>query len=257
MWGSDPTPSTTIRARALRSDDNQVSGELAFAKSDHSCCHGRFDGQAIDADPGSATLAAMAAKTVLCIRHGESTFNLAWRENPIDPLHWDAPLSATGLEQVQRARATLAAVPVELVITSPLTRALQTAMGLFAEHPQAPPMLVAPLARERVENSCDVGRSPAQLAFDFPTLDLAHLPDVWWHAEGEPDARGICIEPHEAVAARAAEFRTLLIARPERVIAVVGHGTFLFHLTGRFLANCEATELDLGPRGLSLASVGG
>jgi hypothetical protein len=49
----------------------------------------------------------------------------------------------------------------------------------------------------------------------------------------------------------------LLIARPERVIAVVGHGTFLFHLTGRFLANCEATELDLGPRGLSLASVGG
>ena len=188
--------------------------------------------------------ASVPAKTVLCIRHGESTFNKAWRASPVDPLHYDAPLSETGLAQVQRARATIAEVPVELVIISPLTRALQTAVGLFADHPAAPPMLVAHLARERVENSCDVGRPPAQLAADFPMLDVAHLSDVWWHAEGEPDERGICIEPIGTVEARVAEFRAFLLTRSERVIAVVGHGTFFYHLTGKFLANCEATTFD-------------
>jgi broad specificity phosphatase PhoE len=113
-------------------------------------------------------------------------------------------------------------VPVELVISSPLTRALQTAVGLFADHPGAPPMLVADLVRERVENSCDVGRAPAHLAADFPTVEVAHLADVWWHAAGEPDHRGICVEPIETVEARVAAFRAFLRARPERVIAVVG-----------------------------------
>ena len=185
------------------------------------------------------------AKIVHCIRHGESTFNRAWRATPVDPLHYDAPLSELGVEQVQRARATVAALPVELVIISPLTRALQTAIGLFADHPHAPPMLVAHLARERCENSCDVGRSPSEIAAAFPSLDVAHLADVWCHAEGEPDERGICVEPIEHVEARVAAFREFLLARPERHIAVVGHDTFFFHLTGRHLANCEATALTL------------
>jgi broad specificity phosphatase PhoE len=187
----------------------------------------------------------MAAKTILCIRHGESTFNRAWRATPVDPLHFDAPLSETGHQQVREARPTLADVPVEIVIVSPLTRALQTAVGLFADHPTAPPMLVTHLARERVENSCDVGRSPALLATAFPTIDLAHLDDVWWHAEGTPDERGICVEPLEVVDARVAEFRSFLLERPERVIAVVAHGTFFFHLTGRIMANCEVATIEL------------
>jgi broad specificity phosphatase PhoE len=108
-------------------------------------------------------------------------------------------------------------------------------------------LLVADLARERVENSCDVGRSPAALAAEFPGLDVAHLAEVWWHAEGEPDARGVCIEPLETVGARVAAFRDFLRARPESVIAVVGHGTFFFHLTGRFLANCESLAFELAP----------
>ena len=187
----------------------------------------------------------MPAKTILCIRHGESTFNRAWRATPVDPLHFDAPLSEAGHEQVRQARPTLAGAPVEVVIVSPLTRALQTALGLFGDHPRAPPMLVHHLARERVENSCDVGRSPALLAADFPSLDVAHLDEVWWQAEGAADERGICVEPLEAVDARVARFRALLRERPERVIAVVAHGTFLFQLTGRQLANCEVATLEL------------
>ncbi|HEY5863390.1 MAG TPA: histidine phosphatase family protein [Casimicrobiaceae bacterium] len=186
------------------------------------------------------------ASTVLCIRHGESTFNAAWAANPADPLHWDARLSALGREQVRQARDVMLRHPVEVVLVSPLTRAIETAVGLFREHPSAPSMRVVPLLRERVENSCDVGRAPAELAAEFPGLDFAHLPPVWWHAEGEADHRGICVEPEAVVRARVAEFRASLRAQEERVIAIVAHGTFLRHLTGRALANCEVAEIGLG-----------
>jgi broad specificity phosphatase PhoE len=188
----------------------------------------------------------MPDSTILCIRHGESTFNAAWAANRTDPMLWDARLSATGEEQVRQARVSLSRYPVELVLVSPLTRALQTAVGLFGGGPSAPSFLVVPLLRERVENSCDVGRGPAELAAEFPEVDFAHLPQVWWHAEGEPDERGIHLEPDPVVQERVAAFRASLRARRERTIAVVGHGTFLRHLTGRVLANCEVALLDLG-----------
>ena len=186
----------------------------------------------------------MTSKRILCIRHGESTFNAAYRATPVDPLHFDAPLSAVGHEQVRQARAELRSFAVELVMTSPLTRALETAVGLFGDHPAAPPIEVAALLRERVENSCDLGRSPRMLATEFPSLDLGHLPDVWWHADGAPDNRGVCVEPIAVVQARVAQFRDYLASRPESVIAVVGHGTFMFYLTGKFLRNCEVAEVD-------------
>lgn len=186
----------------------------------------------------------MTPKTILCIRHGESTFNAAWRVNPVDPLHFDAPLSEVGSAQVAQARATLARHAVDIVLTSPLTRALQTAHGLFEGHPGAPRIEVVPLLRERVENSCDIGRTPAALSVEFPSIDLSHLDETWWHRDGTPDARGICVEPIPVVQARAAQFRAYVLARPERVLALVGHGTFFFYLTGKAMANCEVVELD-------------
>ncbi len=183
--------------------------------------------------------------TLLCIRHGESTFNAAWAATGVDPLHFDARLSARGREQVAQARALLRPYPVEVVLASPLTRALETAVGLFESHPLAPPIEVVALLRERMESSCDIGRPPTALAADFPALAFTHLPDVWWHAEGEPDERGVHFEADEIVQRRASEFREYLRGRRERVIAVVGHGTFLRHLTGRTFANCEVVEVDL------------
>ncbi|MEO8134749.1 MAG: histidine phosphatase family protein [Betaproteobacteria bacterium] len=187
----------------------------------------------------------MTSRTILCIRHGQSTFNAFAAESGGDPLHFDARLSKLGEEQVRMAREKLHQVAVELVITSPLTRALQTAAGLFADHPSSPTILVESLHRERVESSCDIGRSPAILAQEFPAFVLDHLPEVWWHAHGDPDERGVCVEPIEAVERRAREFRQLLSLRPERVIAVVGHGTFFFNLTGQKFANCEVVRFSL------------
>jgi broad specificity phosphatase PhoE len=190
----------------------------------------------------------MARKAVFCIRHGESTFNAAYRATGVDPLHRDAPLTEEGHRQVQAARAVVRDIPVELVVTSPLTRALQTTTGLFADHPARPAFLVEALHREHGGSSCDIGRPPALLMAEFPHFTLDHLPDVWWHEEGEPDQNGICYEPIERLQERVEAFRGWLRARPERTIAIVGHGTFFFHLTGQWLANCQVLPLDLdGP----------
>lgn len=191
----------------------------------------------------------MSRKTVFCIRHGESTFNAAFRATGVDPMHQDAPLSDEGHRQVKEARQRFRAVPFELVVVSPLTRTLQTAHGIFDGHPARPAMLVEPLHREFAESSCDVGRPGAVLASEFPHFDLSHLPEVWWHAEGEPDHRGICVEPLERLQARIADFRLWLARRPEQTIAAVGHHTFFFHLTGMRLHNCHAVKLLLDASG--------
>ncbi|NEU10516.1 histidine phosphatase family protein [Methylobacterium sp. BTF04] len=187
----------------------------------------------------------MTPTRIVCIRHGESTFNAAHRLTGRDPGHIDARLTERGLGQVEAARAALHDIAFDLVVTSPLTRAIQTTKGLFAGHPAKPRILVEVLHRECQESSCDIGRAASVLASEFPDVAVDHLPEIWWHAEGAPDADGIHIEPRPLFDRRVVDFRTWLAGRPERTIAVVGHGTFFFHLTGTWLDNCETVDLDL------------
>ncbi len=154
-------------------------------------------------------------KTVHCIRHGQSTFNAHWEQGGgVDPLHFDAVLSDLGQQQVKAAAAAVRAVPYELVVTSPLTRAIQTTLGLFADHPAAPKIQVECLHRERLDSSCDVGRSPALLRSEFPALTFDHLEEVWWHRDGDPDERGIVVEPDAGADRPRAVFPQLAFGAP-------------------------------------------
>ena len=184
-------------------------------------------------------------KTVHCIRHGQSTFNAAYELVQVDPLHWDAPLTELGRQQAAEAAAAVRHIPFELIVTSPLTRALQTTLAIFENHPSADRIRVECLHREHLASSCDVGRAPAELIRDFPYLSFNHLDEVWWHQRGEPDERGLVVEPQETLDDRVRQFRSWLISRPDRLIAVVGHGMFFYHLTGRLLRNCEIATLEL------------
>lgn len=60
---------------------------------------------------------------------------------------------------------------LQLLVVSPLTRALQTAELAFGSPPGCP-TIVQPLARERLYLSSDVGRPPAELAAEFPQYVL-------------------------------------------------------------------------------------
>ena len=72
------------------------------------------------------------AKGIYLIRHGQSTYNELFDSSGIDPVHFDAPLSRLGAKQVENARQAAKNLGAELVVTSPLTRALETAIGLFS-----------------------------------------------------------------------------------------------------------------------------
>jgi glucosyl-3-phosphoglycerate phosphatase len=175
-------------------------------------------------------------KPVILIRHGQSTFNLAYEETGRDPGHFDALLTPLGEQQALAARATLADEPVDLVICSPLTRALQTAHIIFGE--RRVPVHVTCQHRERLESSCDVGRGPQALKQDYPHLAFEHLSDPWWHHQ--PGAEGpFAVEPVELFEDRVSSFRDWLAAHEAERIAVVGHGTFFHALTGHWMRNCE------------------
>ncbi len=174
------------------------------------------------------------------IRHGQSTYNELFDATGIDPLHYDARLTSKGREQVVALKETAQRLAVDLVIVSPLTRAIETGLGLF--NPNQTRIIVSSLHRERLGNSCDIGRHPDELTAEFPMLNFSHLDELWWHDGPNKDSRGVAVEPDESVSKRMAEFSTWLTKRPEQRLAVVGHGLFFNRLTGRHFENCEIVE---------------
>jgi len=182
-------------------------------------------------------------KSIHLIRHGQSVFNAAFDSlTRIDPMIFDAPLSEIGVSQASALRPEVHALGVELIVVSPLTRAIQTTLHAFG--PDHAPIRIESLHRERLEHSGDVGRSPKALRSEFPNLAFDHLDDPWWHFD-RANPQAIHVEPEETLMGRVNAFREWLAARPETTIAVVGHGTFLNRLTGHHFKNCERLNIQL------------
>lgn len=184
-------------------------------------------------------------RLVHLIRHGQSTFNAHYSATGIDPIHFDARLTDLGERQVAEARQRLAQYDYDIVLASPLTRAIQTAEGIFGGRI---PIEITPLHREWQMSSCDIGRSTAELVAEFPHLDFGGLADPWWLHEGPPCELGFPQESEEHLRERLAAFKAMILERPEQRLAVVGHGDFFSRLVGRHLENCEMAAWDpMGP----------
>src|SRR3546814_9584094 len=105
---------------------------------------------------------------------------------------FDARLSPLGEKQVEALRRDVADLAVELVVASPLTWAIQTAVG--ASGIGRVPFVIEALHCERLESSCDVGSSPAELTAEFAYLQFEHLDDPWWHSDGS-HPKATVVEP--------------------------------------------------------------
>ena len=175
-------------------------------------------------------------QSVYLLCHGQSTFNAAYALTGIDPYLIDAQLSELGRQQIAAVSDEVSQLNIELIVTSPLTRCLETATLLVND--AVPPIVIQPLLRERLFCSCDVGRHPDLLTADFPHLDFSHLDPVWWYFAGI-DQQGVSIEPLEQFEQRVADFCLWLSQRPETSILVVGHADFFAHLIGVKLSNGE------------------
>jgi glucosyl-3-phosphoglycerate phosphatase len=182
-------------------------------------------------------------KSVDLIRHGQSTFNAHYEATGQDPLHFDARLSPLGEQQVKAARDRYRDRDYDIVLASPLTRAIQTAHGIFGDRDI--PFEICVLHREWQISSCDIGRGVTELTTDFPHLDFSALSETWWRHDLPACPLGFPQETEAHLQERVRDFTALIAARPEERIAVVGHGDFFRRLIGRHLANCERAEWDL------------
>jgi len=141
-------------------------------------------------------------KHIVFVRHGTTEMNVYlhtqcnyYSPDFKDPLIFDTRLTKDGERRAREAaaRAKRLEPRPELIVASPLTRALQTAELAFGPLlDQGVPCLALPLARERLFLSSDVGRSGAELAAEFPRWrdSLLALEDEWWLHRRRRDAGG-------------------------------------------------------------------
>lgn len=195
---------------------------------------------------GAKAEGAAGCKVVHLVRHAEALVNAAGRafakDDPrkklvrLDAQYFDSALSEKGLAQCKEFRAgTLKAKgpppEVDLVVASPLTRALQTATAIFGCGEEGRPPLVALEAlREFCHKDfqpCDSHRSPQELRESFPHVDFEHVPTG-------PDTLlgpGV-VESTDSADSRIRWLLSWLGSRPEKRIACVGH----FQILSRVLA---------------------
>ncbi|XAR48471.1 hypothetical protein NMG60_11031297 [Bertholletia excelsa] len=207
-------------------------------------------------------------KTIHLVRHAQGIHNVEAEKdynNYLLPELFDAHLTPLGWQQVDNLRKHVQASgisqKIELVITSPLLRTMQTATGVFGGEDYVDGVDVPPFMAANTGNSgrpavsslkcppvvaiedcreylgvypCDKRRSISEYKSLFPAIDFSLIEsddDIFW----KPDIR----EKNEEMAARGMKFLNWLLMRKEREIAVVTHSAFLTQTLSAFGNDCH------------------
>ncbi|KAM1030521.1 hypothetical protein TB1_033727 [Malus domestica] len=218
---------------------------------------------AMDNGSGPSLCPLHRCKTLHLVRHGQGIHNVEGAKNYkayMKPEYFDARLTPLGWQQVDNLRKHVhergLSKRIELVITSPLLRTLQTAVGVFggegykdrtdvpplmvanagnSERPSisnlnCPPIIAVELCREHLGvHPCDNRRNISDYQFLFPAIETDE--DILWKA----DVR----ETTEEVAARGLKFMNWLWTRKEKEIAIVTHNGFLSHTLNALGNDCH------------------
>nr|OQO28024.1 hypothetical protein B0A51_02825 [Rachicladosporium sp. CCFEE 5018] len=118
---------------------------------------------------------------------------------------------------------------VELLLASPLRRALQTCQTIFspAIETRQLAIIALPYAEEASADPCDTGSEIELLRGEFGDgVDFDHVKHGWTKHEGDFE-----ISP-PALTGRARKLRAWIRARDEREIVLVSHGFFNHYITG-------------------------
>lgn len=226
-------------------------------------------------------------KIIHVVRHGQGFHNVAGEVDRKNYESWDfqdASLTDMGWQQAEALHQHLVTTHirahVELVVASPLLRALQTAAGVWgggvlldgeaphsalmvhgvgqARHTPissagAPPVVANEWCREQNGvHPCDKRQNISFYKTKFPAVDFSEIEtdeDTWW----KPTTR----ETADDLWCRARVFMNWLLNRPERRIAVVSHSSFIFHMLHLFGEDCSDVvrkELQLGFRNCEMRS---
>lgn len=223
---------------------------------------------AMDSSVGQSLYPLHRCKTIHLVRHAQGIHNVEGEKDHKAYLSeelFDAHLTPLGWKQVANLKKHVDACglskKIELVITSPLLRTMQTAVGVFggegymdgidapllmvanagkSSHPaisslNCPPFIAVELCREHLGvHPCDRRRSISEYKLIFPAIDFSMIEsdaDILW----KPDTR----EKDEELAMRGMKFLNWLWTRPEKEIAVVTHSGFLIHTLSAFGNDCH------------------
>jgi len=175
---------------------------------------------------------------VMFLTCGESMQKVNYRYDLPDPL-----LSPKGEMQASRLPGYGELMGYDLIVVSPLRRAVQTALIAFGERPPCRVVLL-PLHAERVKHHCDEGVSKSELAATFPCVasweGFEELPELWSPTVGNDE---------DWISKRVAPFLAWLRRqKTAKKMLVIGHSAFFYPICGRVLADCEVQEAEIGER---------
>lgn len=192
--------------------------------------------QAVDHRFGDQQELPAVFKVLHLLRHGIAVHNQPNGQDLPPASLLDACLTAQGVAQAHAARHTIQALQPQFVITSPLTRALQTTTIIMSPENagvgnednnrtegKSTRIVAVELVREAYGVLLpDKRRNATELQAAFrPTVDFSLLSeeDQLWTASQR--------ESLESVRGRARKFLHELLPRPERHVLLVSHGVFL------------------------------
>jgi broad specificity phosphatase PhoE len=171
---------------------------------------------------------------MILLRHGQSEFNVVYSRARVDPGIPDPRLTPDGRRQAAEAAARLGPHRLERLVSSPYTRALETAtivaeaLGLAIE--------IEPLVREHCLFHCDIGSPRSALEGRWPGVDFSRIEERWWPNLDESE---------EALAARGQDFRRRMAGREDwQRTAVITHWGFIRALTGLTVPNGHLLRFD-------------
>jgi broad specificity phosphatase PhoE len=179
-----------------------------------------------------------------------------------DKLLWDTKLSGFGINQCKKLNKRFQnpsffsehnyVKKVELVVSSPLVRAIDTAnLALEGVHDSTLniPKIALPLAAERLYMSSEVGKSKSTLESLYADWDFTNLSDdEWWYTIKDvnfyqewrpPGEYAVPGEPREDFIHRMNKFREWIDSRKETCIIIFTHWGVIRALTGLSFVNCE------------------
>ena len=168
-------------------------------------------------------------KRLFFIRHGEAQHNIAWYKYGEKAYYMkeitDPKLTNTGDSQALHLGNNFTDINnIELVITSPLMRCLQTSTNIFHGHNIQ--MIACEEAREFPMGLQYANKrsNKSLLRKEFPHVNFINLKtdeDKLWNSER--------LETLEELNARTENFYDYIKKRPEKNIAIVSHSTFIMN----------------------------
>ena len=171
---------------------------------------------------------------MILLRHGQSEFNVHFSVTRRDPGIIDPKLTELGHAQAAEAAQRLAHEGIKRIVTSPYTRALQTAAPIAKA--LGVEVVINPIVRERYAFACDIGTARTELEQSWPDHDFSTIEEIWW-----PPIE----EPADQVVGRAALFRAEMAALPDwSDTLVVSHWGFILSMTGQSITNCQMLRCD-------------